>query len=275
MACHAARRRCRPVIPHESRALRTSWATSLDEIREAQRLRWRVFAGEMGARLVPPDGTPPGHDADRFDDHAEHLLVRTVDASGTGPVVGTYRVLTPAAAHRAGGFYSETEFDCRRLSGLRSRMAELGRSCIAEEHRTGGTILALWSALGDFMRRHGLDMAFGSASIPARDGGAQAAALWKRLSALHLAPPARRVRPFHPLELPRPGRDALDGGAAIAAATPPLVKGYLRTGAELLGPPAWDRDFGTADLPMLMCFSRLPERHRRRFLEREAAGVNS
>jgi putative hemolysin len=57
--------------------------------------------------------------------------------------------------------------------------------------------------------------------------------------------------------------------------TPALIKGYLRCGAELLGPPAFDPEFNTADLPMLMTLAGLPQRHRRHFLgdggEREQA----
>src|SRR6476660_868925 len=113
--------------PAASLRLETSWEASLEDLREAQRLRFQVFAGEGGARLSPPPGTPPGHDADRFDAFCAHLLVRAI-ATGdeSGEVVGTYRVLTPDAARRAGGFYSETEFDLAPLAPWRPRMAELG-----------------------------------------------------------------------------------------------------------------------------------------------------
>lgn len=241
--------------------LKASWADDILDVREAQRLRHRVFAGEMGARLAISHGTPAGHDADRFDDHCAHLLVRAVSTvDGSAPVVGTYRVLTPEAARRAGGFYSETEFDLGPLASLRPRMAELGRSCIDPVWRTGGTILVLWSALGEFMVRHGLDVAFGCASVPlAGDGREGIASLWRRLSALHLAPAERRVSPFCPLPLDGVRDD-------VEVITPPLIKGYLRCGAELLGPPAWDADFHCADLPMLMALGGLPQRHRRHFL---------
>jgi putative hemolysin len=254
--------------PHERPAARppfrleASWADDIADVREAQRLRHRVFAVEMGARLDVAPGTPAGHDADRFDDHCAHLLVRAVSGvDASAQAVGTYRVLTPDAARRAGGFYSETEFDLSRLAPMRPRMAELGRSCIAPAWRTGGTILVLWSALGEFMVRHGLDVAFGCASVPLADGGRErVASLWRRLSALHLAPAERQVVPFCPL--PIEGlRDDVD------VVTPPLIKGYLRCGAELLGPPAWDADFDCADLPMLMTLGGLPQRHRRHFLE--------
>jgi len=237
-----------------------SWAESQDELHAAQRLRHRVFAGEMGARLRAVPGTPAGHDADRFDAHCAHLLVRAHGHGGdAGQVVGTYRVLTPDAARRAGGFYSETEFDLRRLAPLRPRMAELGRSCIDPAWRNGGTILALWGALGAFMQRRGLNLAFGCASVAMADGGHAAASLWRRLSALHLAPAERRVAPLRPLPLTTLRDD-------LPVDTPPLIRGYLRCGAELLGPPAWDPDFNSADLPMLMSLDGLPERHRRHFL---------
>jgi putative hemolysin len=47
---------------------------------------------------------------------------------------------------------------------------------------------------------------------------------------------------------------------------PPLIKGYLRCGAQVLGAPAWDPGFGVADLPMLLDLARLPAAYRQRFL---------
>ena len=44
---------------------------------------------------------------------------------------------------------------------------------------------------------------------------------------------------------------------------PPLVHGYLRMGARVLGAPAWDPDFQTADLPIMLQIADLPARYRR------------
>ena len=166
--------------------IQVQWAEHLDEVREAQRLRFDVFAGEMGARLNTPLA---GHDIDLFDDYCEHLLVR--DAL-TGQVVGTYRVLTPAQAKRAGSTYSDTEFDLVRLRGLRDRMVELGRSCVHPAHRHGGVIMALWGALAEFMVRNQLDTMIGCASIPMLHNGVVsgdvAASIWQQLRQTHLAP---------------------------------------------------------------------------------------
>ena len=246
--------------PFAEVGLQVEWARSEDDVREAQRLRYLVFVQEMGARITPPRGTPAGVDADLYDPFCEHLLVRAPSVHGErGEVVGTYRVLTPAAARRVGGLYSKTEFDLTRLRGLRGRMVELGRSCVHPAHRSGGVILALWGALAAFMVSNGLETMVGCASVGMRDGGRLAAGLWRQLGATHLAPIEWRVTPR--LALPV---EELDTGGVVEA--PALIKGYLRCGAMVLGPPAWDPQFNTADLPMLMRIDDLPLRYRRHFL---------
>jgi putative hemolysin len=247
------------VIPQAGRgSISVAWAQHQDEVRQAQRLRHAVFAGEMGARL--DDSALPGHDIDLFDDYCEHLLVRDV---ASGEVIGTYRVLTPAQAQRAGSFYSDTEFDLVRLRLLRERMVELGRSCVHKDHRHGGVILALWGALAEFMVRNQLDTMIGCASIPMLHNGVisgdAAASVWQQLKATHLAPIEYQVMPR--LALPV---DELDGSLPVEP--PALIKGYLRLGAKVLGAPAWDPDFNTADLPMMMRIQDLPVRYRKHFL---------
>lgn len=239
--------------------LEVVWAKHQDEVREAQRLRYAVFAGEMGARLTTP---VENHDIDFFDDYCEHLLVRDVASQ---EVIGTYRLLTPAQARRVGGTYSDTEFDLVRLWALRSRMVELGRSCVHADHRHGGVILALWGALAEFMVRNQFDSMIGCASIPMKHngvmGGQAAASIWEQLRQTHLAPVELQVRPRLPLPL---DHWAAKGGPQVEP--PALIKGYLRLGAKVLGAPAWDPDFNTADLPMFMRIQELPARYRKHFL---------
>ena len=239
----------RPPGARSEPLMTTRWACSEGEVRAAQRLRHAVFVDELGARISPPSGTPPGHDADLFDPFCEHLLVGADDK-----VVGTYRLLTPDAARRCGGLYSELEFDLTRLRPQRPRMVEAGRACVHPDWRQGGTILALWSALADFMQSRGLDTMLGCASIGVRDGGHQAADLWHAL-----APIEHHVRPRMPL----PVEELVTGRRPEP---PALLKGYLRCGARLLGPPAWDPDFRTADLPLMLRLADLPARYRRHFL---------
>ena len=89
-----------------------SWAMHADEIKEAQRLRYKVFAEEMGASLP---ANAEGLDIDEFDAYCDHLLVRDPE---TLRVIGTYRVLTPHKAVELGRLYSDSEFDLSRLNHL-------------------------------------------------------------------------------------------------------------------------------------------------------------
>ena len=243
--------------PAQDSKITVSWAKHADEVREAQRLRYSVFGTEMGARL---DTTLPGHDIDLFDNYCEHLIVRDTI---TLEVVGTYRVLTPAQAKRVGSTYSDTEFDLTRLRSIRSRMVELGRSCVHSDYRHGGVIMALWGALAEFMLRNQLDTMIGCASIPMLHNGVvsgdAAASIWRKVEATHLAGIDYHVRPRLPLPIER-----LNG--TLDVEPPALIKGYLRLGAKVLGAPAWDPDFNTADLPMLMRIADLPARYRKHFL---------
>jgi putative hemolysin len=221
-----------------------SWAKTNDEVRQAQRL----------------DTTSPGHDVDRFDNYCEHLLVRDV---ATREVVGTYRVLTPAQAKRAGGTYTDTEFNLDRLQVRRERMVELGRSCVHKDYRQGAVIMALWGALAEFMVRNKLDTMIGCASIPMLHNGVVsgdvASSIWRKISQQHLVPLADQVEPRLPLPVD-------EFNSTLDVEPPALIKGYLRLGAKVLGMPAWDPDFNTADVPMMMCINELPARYRKHFL---------
>ena len=261
----------RHTVTHPSNGtLTVQWARTQDEVREAQRLRFEVFAIEMGARLCVPSGSPPGLDIDRFDAFCDHLLVRACSREDTGPgtVIGTYRVLSPGRALAAGGFYTDSEFDLASLAPLRRRAVELGRSCVHARWRTGGVIMAMWSALGRYMVDQRLDTMIGCASVSLTAGVEPALGLWHQLRRTHLVDAPWRVQPL--CGLPGSGAVAVDvperGAALWSASAPPLFKGYLRCGALLLGPPALDEAFKAADFPMMLRLADMAPRYRTHFL---------
>jgi putative hemolysin len=241
------------VNPAAAGRYHVSLAVDDSEIREAQRLRYKVFADEMGARL---SSVLPGHDIDLYDPFCDHLLVRDL---ASGEVVGTYRILAPDAARRVGSYYSEQEFDLTRLNFLRPRMAELGRSCVHPAHRSGGVIARLWMGLADYMTRYGYEYLVGCASIGMADGGHLAACVHRELAERHLAPIEWRATPRYRLPV-----ESLDDGQTVAL--PPLIKGYIRLGAMVCGEPAWDPDFNTADLLMLLPMAQLNRSYARRLI---------
>lgn len=240
--------------------LHVELARSESDVREAQRLRYRIFAEELGATL---HGDGEGLDTDRFDPYCQHLLVRESDS---GRIVGCTRLLTDEQAARAGRFYSAGEFDLAPILALPGRRLEVGRTCIDPAYRSGAAIGVLWSGLAGFIQLHDIDYLFGCASIELDDGGVRAAAIMQRLRQHAMAADELQVQPKLPLpetDLPRDDR--------LTAPMPPLLKAYVRLGARACGEPCWDPDFKVADVLMLLNVDDLNPAYSRHFLERAQA----
>jgi putative hemolysin len=249
-------------------------------VREAQRLRWQVFAAELGAKLHSPEA---GIDEDLFDAHCEHLLVR---ASQTDEVVACTRLLFDYRAAGAGGFYSQSEFEMKSILRLPGRILEVGRTCVRGDRRAGSALSVLWSGLARIISSCGVDYLIGCASIPMSDGGAQAHAVMRRLRAENLTPESLRVKPRRalppavgtsvrpvPAEFPIPQADRR-GEVPAEAALPHLLRTYLRLGASIGGEAFWDTDFHCADVFILLEPRRMDPRYARHFLAPAQAEVS-
>jgi len=236
------------------------FARDESEILESQRLRYRIFAEEMGAQI---DGGAEGIDRDQYDPWCRHLLVRDTQ---NGRLVACTRLLTDDKAPNAGGFYSSGEFDLAMLDALPGRVAEIGRTCVDADYRGGAVIATLWQGIASYVTTHGFDYLFGCASIGLEDGGAQAHAILQQIRGKYLSPEYQRVRPYYPLP-------AVDGTLAAKVRMPPLLKAYVSLGAKACGEAYWDREFNCADVFMLLNVSDLNPRYARHFLERSAGNA--
>lgn len=241
----------------ETPALITYVAHSIEEVRDAQRLRYEVFAGEMGAKLKGPDGL----DADGWDAQCAHLLVRE---PASGRTVACLRALDQDSAAAAGGFYSQSEFDLSRFLKAPGRILEVGRTCIAKDRRDGATLSSLWSGLARLAVESGAERLIGCVSVQ-YDPETQSISLLRKALLDHWADEESRVFPRNPV--PR----GADDGVAVGA--PPLLRAYLRLGAKVCGEPSWDPEFGTADFFVVVPVERLAARYGRRFLDRAKAAA--
>ncbi|MBD0739313.1 GNAT family N-acetyltransferase [Streptomyces sp. CBMA29] len=251
--------------PLSVRSYVTSIASTAEEIRAAQRLRYQVFAEEKGAVLHTPLA---GHDIDEFDAYVDHLIVTD---RANGDVVGTYRLLPPGRSAR---LYSDGEFDLTALDGLRGSLVETGRACVHPDHRDGTVINLMWSGLARYVLLSGHRYLAGCASVPLADGGRSAADAMLLGATKYACPPEYRVRPREPWTpagqlTGRPAPAPLPAPAPALASLPPLLRGYLRVGAWMCGTPAHDRDFGDADFFVLLDLERMNERYRRYYLGEE------
>lgn len=253
---------------HRAGQLDVRVAVSDEEIAAAQALRYGIFYEEMGA-------TPSfamrrqRRDIDPYDAVCDHLLVIDHGFDGAPRVVGTYRMLRQVVAERHRGFYSAGEYDLSPLFATAraggGQLLELGRSCVAAEHRNNATIGLLWRGIAAYLQTHGVSHMFGCASLHGTDPRAFDAEL-SYLHHHHLAPPALRARalPGHHVPMDRIPADRLDARAA-GRALPPLVKGYLRVGATVGDGAFVDRQFNTVDVFVVMPVERITARYLERF----------
>ena len=232
-------------------------ASSRSEKVEAQRLRFEVFNMELKLGLT--SSLAIGLDQDAHDGHCDHLLVVDTDRDC---LVGTYRLLSFGRVPSF-GFYSESEFDLTNVKRSGLRLLELGRSCVALEYRDGRVISLLFRGIAEYLRRTDADALMGCASIHGTDLP-ELAAIQEMLSQRFLSDPGLRVTPRRGFDVPPLPRGARVDETSTFRSLPPLFRGYLRLGAKVCGPPAYDRQFGTTDYFVLARARDIVARYSRR-----------
>jgi L-ornithine Nalpha-acyltransferase len=248
-------------------------AASEADLTAAQRLRFEVFVTELGA-----DGPMVDHQArlerDAFDPFFDHLVLvdRRRDPAGLDHVIGAYRLLPGDRRAAAGQFYSESEYDLTPLLASGKRLLELGRSCVHADHRGGSAMFLLWNGLADYVLERGIEVLFGAASFHGTDVSALAGPLsW--LYHNHLAPPDMRVsaRAPHRQEMNLIPPAGLDRRSAMAA-TPALIKAYLRLGGFVGDGAFVDHAFNTTDVCLVMDTAQMSARHRDFYIRKAGQG---
>ncbi len=223
-------------------------ADTAAEVDAVQALRYRVFYDEMGARADAATAASR-RDVDEYDAVADHLVVVDHDL-GDGPegIVGCYRLIRRPAAAKVGRFYSSAEYDVGKLIARPGEIMELGRSCVATDYRTRGTMQLLWRGIAAYVLLHRVDLLFGCASLPGTDLATLAPQL-TYLARNHLAPEEIRPRALAEryVAMDRLPPDAVDSRRALND-LPPLIKGYLRLGGFIGDGAVLDEQFNTTDV---------------------------
>ncbi len=251
----------------ETGSLEARLACNDDEIQEAQRLRYQVFYEEGGA---VPDARAAVTciDADKFDEHCDHLIVidhawKNSSGKVRPKIVGVYRLLRGDKVADASGFYSAGEYD---IAPLLKRHAdkgilELGRSCVMASYRNKRAIELLWRGLLAYIRAHQIEVLIGCASFPGIVPGAHAEAL-SYLAHYAGAEGEWRVRARRDLYRPMAmiSRKSLDERRARESLSP-LIKGYLRLGARFGDGAVVDIKFNTTDVFVIMPVYHIDRRY--------------
>ncbi|MBL6986779.1 MAG: GNAT family N-acetyltransferase [Methylobacter sp.] len=222
-------------------------------IKEAQELRFRVFAKEMGAKLKTES---EGLDYDEVDSYCDHLIVYD---NVNKKIVGYTRLLNQDQAELLGRFYSQSEFDLGRILTLPGRFLEIGRTCVDPDYRGSAVLTTLWSALVQYALEGQFNYLLGCASITPGPSGFAIDAVYRNIDAKNIAPSSLQVKPNIPIPHKlRCNRDE--------SGIPPLLKAYFRFGAMVCGEPYWDEDFNCMDLFMLLPLDQLQERYSKHYM---------
>jgi len=230
-------------------------ATTPEDVRRAQALRFEVFNLELGEGLAASFQTRL--DADPFDGVCDHILA---EDQNTGEVVGTYRLQTGASAARHLGYYSAGEFDFAPYEPLRGEIIELGRACIAKAHRNMLVLQLIWRAIAFYARTHHGRYLIGCSSVHTQEPRV-GAALYTHLCRAHLAQPALRTSPLPLAACP------LSEMAEEPPPVPKLLSAYLALGGKICGAPAIDREFKTVDFLTALDLEQLPARAVERYFK--------
>lgn len=228
-----------PAFDVRSGAYRARFALNEADLRNAQTLRYEVFNLELAEGL--DYSHIEGRDADQYDAGCHHLLVIE---QATGTVIGTYRMQTADMAAAHCGFYSKDEFDLSALpDAFLNNAVELGRACVARDHRNGRVLYLLWRGLIRYLAQSRKRYFFGCSSITSQDPNDAARVLAYLRENGHL----------HPIlhVSPKPGFEILPAAEPDPVAEdikiPRLMHLYLTYSSKICGTPAIDRQFKTID----------------------------
>ena len=252
---------------------RVRLAESDQDVRAAQRLRYRVFVEEMGAK-ADPEAVAERRESDRFDPYFEHLLLidrECQDPDKEGGVVGVYRLMRGDRARAGIGFYGASEYELARLADHPREVLELGRSCVDADYRGGAGMHLLWAGLGGYVTENDIGLLFGVASFHGTDPSEFSQAL-SYLHHFHLAPEELRVRAVasNYTDMAILPKDEVDKAKAMRQ-LPALIKGYIRIGGHVGDGAFIDRDFNTIDVCLLMD-TALMKQSVRKFYSRKRGG---
>jgi putative hemolysin len=232
------------------------------EVESALRLRYEVFNVELGNRASAPAESPIEFDS--YDFKCRHLIVVS---RVTGETVGTYRLNSVETAHSVHGFYSSNEFTVEDLpEEVLQHGIEIGRACIAAEHRNTKVLFLLWKALLAYLEHANKRYFFGCCSIFTQDLDVGRNAYRQLIRDGHL----------HPAFSVVPCRNAISligDESSERVELPALYNMYLRIGAKVCGPPMIDREFGTIDFFVVFDVADLGEKYRRMFSRKSSPSL--
>jgi L-ornithine Nalpha-acyltransferase len=236
-------------------------AKTKEEREQAFRLRHEIFLKELGGDTTTLSSD--GIEKDAYDDTCDHLLV--ID-NATRAAVGTYRLLSGSKVDPKIGFYAEKIFKIDAIKALGKNIVELGRSCVHKDYREGAIIELLWKGIAEYIQKNNMRYLFGSVRLYTTDPG-EISEVFELIKMRYYSKENLRVEPADGsiFKLPNKPSQPIDPKKTFFK-LPALLKGYIRLGLKICGPPAWDRHLESVVLFILLDINEITPSYRKHFL---------
>ncbi len=216
---------------------RVRFSEAEEDVRAAQRLRYKTFVAEAGA-----EGSLDGLDQDLFDDLCEHVLV---EEAQTDTLLCCFRILPLSTGREINTSYSAQYYELSALREFDGPMVEVGRFCIDPGVADPDILRVAWGALTKYVDENKVEMLFGCSSFQGTDEKAYADS-FAILRDRHLAPKRwlPSVKAPKVFQFAKKLRRKPDVKKALRL-MPPLLKSYLMMGGWVSDHAVVDRHMNT------------------------------
>ena len=224
------------------------FAQTIDEIKAAQALRYRIFYREKSGN-PSADMQAEQRDMDEWDEGGFHIVVLDTRAEQQPAVVGTLRLFYSECLESGQNFYTEESFNLNRLKKHFGRSLELSRFCIDPDGRGGVILMLIWKYAMSFIQDNNIPVMLGCASFTGTDVTPHLP-IMQYLYQHHLAEkslrPEPKVNDYIDLNelygtLDKSSADWEEAQKSI----PTLLRGYLKLGAKISDAAIIDPAFNT------------------------------
>lgn len=211
-------------------------ADSPKEIDEVYKLRYDIFNVELEEGIKENECIK--RDIDAYDEYCDHLIVKDKDL-----IIATYRIHPSWKMNKSLGFYSETEFNIKKLNFHNKKVIEVGRACIHKDYRANILLALVWTALRQYGEENNIEGFFGVASVHKCSIEEVSALYYNFLKNKQLIDDGT-VLPLDELKVTLTDykEDAFKKELIGS-----LLKGYIKMGTKLYGKPVYDKIFGCYD----------------------------
>lgn len=233
---------------------RVKTATTHREILSSLRLRHQIFYEEM-----MHSSHPSGLDVDRYDEMFDHLIIVDIRKD---LVIATYRLYS---SRWGDDYYTRSEFDLSQLHRVQGPFLEMGRACVHPDYRKGAVMTLLWRGIAEYLKMSDSKVLMGCGSIKTEDvymtalltryfqstGQLPSPPIVTPLPQYHMDGFAKELARLQTMEL------TPEQISVVEEQIPSLFRTYLKMGAIVAGPPAYDRDFQCIDFVVLLEMEKL------------------